>query len=117
MGCGCQEKKIIPKTTKILESSGNFHTQNETEEVNSRMVDIEYLGEYTATFRINSRVDPTLQYRFANNNWDRVKSVLREDAQYLLGLTSGEKPLYRLVSESHVAEKQSAMTFLGAPIE
>lgn len=120
MGCGCGSKVTIPKTAKILESSGNFQIQNEIAnqgEPGSTMVRVEYLGEYTAPFSVRSRISANVTYRFANNDYHRVKPVFLEDAEYLLGLTSGEKPLYRLVSESHVAETQSAVTFLGAPIE
>lgn len=113
-------KSAVPKTAKILESSGNFQLGNEIVaqgEPGSTMVRVEYLGDYTAPFTVRSRIDASVSYRFANNEYHRIKPVFLEDAQYLLGLTKGNDPLYRIVSESRVAEAQSAMTFLGAPIE
>lgn len=121
MGCGCGSKTKVPGAPKVLESSGNFKIESgTTEEVDQSMsmVKVEYVGELAEPFSVRSRVSANITYRFANNDYHRVKPVFQGDAQYLLGLTDrNERPIYRLVSESRIVETQSAATFLGAPIE
>jgi hypothetical protein len=123
MSCGCsRQKSKVTKVPKVLTSSGNFKEPSSDEELTpdqmTEMVRVEYVGELSEPFSIRSRVSAVVTYRFANNEYHRVKPVFRGDAEYLLGLTDrNANPIYRIVSESRIVETQSVATFLGAPVQ
>ena len=101
MACGCNSKKLVAKTPdNLLKSSGNFSQDIEIVSVDgAQMVNVEYVGPIEEPFTINSRVQPGVRYRFANNQYHRVKTVLLPDAEFLTNMLDARGfPLYKIVA-------------------
>ena len=122
--CGCSQTKKPPssKPSSLLSSSGNFATQSVVEEDlqnPNQMVMVEYIGPIAETFSIRSRsrVSKNIVYRFGNNDNNRSKFVLFDDAEYLIGQLGREgKPIYRVINEPSKNESYDPVAFLGTPI-
>jgi glycosyltransferase involved in cell wall biosynthesis len=122
MGCGCGAKKVVTtKAQSTLTSSGNFQPESiiySADTPGVQMVKVEYIGSLREPFSIRSRVDPSVTYRFGNNDYHRVKPVFLQDAEFLMGLLNefGQSN-YRVVTTGPALEGQDIITFLGAPLE
>jgi len=117
MGCGCRKKTLVKSTPQsALSSSGNF--ANDLVEVvsESQMVDVEYMGPITSPFRIDSKVSRNISYRFANNQHNKVQTVLISDARFLESLVGPDtRPLYRIITGKSM-ENRDPTAALGRPI-
>lgn len=120
MACGCSKRTLVAKPpSSTLQSSGSFANAVQPMTVDgSQMVNVEYVGPVTEPFTINSRVQPGIRYRFANNDYHRVKTVLIQDAEYLINLLDGNAvPLYRVVPTGAAAETNDPVAFIGQAIQ
>lgn len=117
--CGCSKSSppTNPIPQSLLSSSGNFTQESIKQAVDTNdktmMVTVEYSGPQKETFTVKSRVDPTVMYRFGNNDFHRTRAVFVGDAVYLMGLSE----FYRVVSNVvGVQEANDVSAFMGEPI-
>jgi len=119
MSCGCSGKRVpATKTpTSYMSSSGNFGksiAELTASDAQVAMVALEYLGPMESTFSIRSVTSRDIIYRFGNNPAHKVRSVLAQDAEYMIGkFRDGEKPLYRVVSGGRAEEVPDPESFLS----
>lgn len=122
--CGCRQPNTPPSKTpkSLLSSSGNFSQDSVMASVEqsdpTAMVTMEYIGPIEQTFSVRSRVSRDVaDYRFGNNPYHKVRTVLLGDAQYLLSQSDKDgKPLYRMISNTSSAGENDPAAFLGQPI-
>ena len=121
--CGCASTRTPPSTipASLLKSSGNFTQESIQNAIQTNdkniMVTVEYIGERTEPFSIRSRVDPSVTYRFANNDNHRTRVVFVGDANYLLGMVDGVgEPTYRVVSNVVSIEVNDPASVMGEPL-
>lgn len=125
MGCGCGSQTKVPTSmpNSTMSSSGNFTAeslaQSGADQFNpNQMVEIEYIGELREPFSIRSRVRPDLHYRFANNEFHKIKPVFLLDAEFLIAQSDRDgNPIYRIVPSGETMENHDPTAFLGAPLE
>lgn len=117
MSCGCstpQKVNNIPQST--LAGSGNFNPNSIQAEIGAQMVRVQYVGPIEETFSIRSRVDPSIMYRF-NNNDHSERSVFLQDAEFLTGQADGRgEPLWRQLLAQPLTENRDPSAALGAAI-
>lgn len=122
MSCGCSSKKVVTtRPASTLTSSGNFSAQSIAASVpadgQAEMVAIEYVGPLAETFTVRSRVSPGLSYRFGNNEHHRKRSVLSQDAEFLLSMQGPTgNPFYVVSGSGATMETHDPSAFLGQPI-
>lgn len=119
--CGCSGTRVVTtKSGTTLSSSGNFQAQEEEAaqgEMATQMVQVEYVGPTEETFTLRSRVVPGLTYRFGNNQYHRVQTVLTGDAEYFSGIHDGQdRPLYVTLAAQSAMETRDPSAFLGQAV-
>lgn len=117
MSCGCGGKTAVKtKPVSRLTSSGNFQTSEEmtSSEDMTKMVEVEYVGPLTEDFSIRSRVSRDVNYRFGNNQYNKIRTVFIYDALWMVTLLDGDaKPMYRIIG-SMGAENRDPSVVVGA---
>ncbi len=101
--CSCTKKttpsKLPPRSS--LSSSGNFAPSAIAPEnpnaSDTTFVQIEYMGDVEAPFRLTSIIDRSIMYRFSARESDRIKNVYYGDLKKFNGLLDKlGRPLFRV---------------------
>lgn len=122
MGCGCGSKNLsLTQPESMLASSGEFLRNNPTavitDTASGQMVMVEYVGPFTESFSIRSRVVRDISYRFGNNQYDRQCTVLLKDFEFLTSLTDRDGiPMYRAVGSGIPISENDTQNFIGKEI-
>ena len=117
MACGCSKKRMVKRLPKnTFSSAGNFDTPVQEDTVQDQLVRVEYSGPMTQNFTIRSRVDPSVSYRFGNNQYNKIKTVFMKDAQILTARTNAKGGSdYRIVAGATI-EAMDPQSVLGRAI-
>lgn len=119
-GCGCGGGgRVKTKPVSTMTASGNFNiaggnSQNQDMET---MVRVEYVGPLTEEFSIRSRVDPSVYYRFGQDEAHKQRTVFAQDAEFLISLIDGNgNPNYRIIGNISSTENRDPAMFLGTMV-
>jgi hypothetical protein len=79
-------------------------------------VKVEYIGPRAESFSIRSRVIHDKMYRFGNNPQHKDQTVFMQDAEFLLGLRTGDQPDFRMLTMSATMDTRDPAAALGQAI-
>ena len=112
-----------PRTTSdppssLLSSSGAFTITDldKNGDNPTQMVKVEYIGPRAESFSIRSRVIHDKMYRFGNNPQHKDQTVFMQDAEFLLGLRTGDQPDFRILTMSATMDTRDPAAALGQAI-